>query len=567
MSFITKLWRNEEESKTTPISAEALIDLETRLAAYTDTEVSERVKGPASAIEAHLPVFSGTSGKILVDSGWIHGVDGTFTNNSDGVLPSEKAIKTYVDAGLATKQASLGFTAENVANKSTTTTLGASDTLYPSQKAVKTYADTVKGLIVAFNVKDSTYGAKGDGSTDDATAIQSAINAASTAGGGTVFFPAGTYIVGTTIKVKSNVTLQGVRAASVLKLKNTTNVNVLTVEGYGTTGADNYTVRDLAIDGNKANNLTAGMGFASDGRRIRVERLYIYNCREDGFNHKQTAADINASEGGQDSMAIDVWCWNNTRHGLYINSHDFVLIGCQAIGNTKSGVFIDTLGFACVLTNVHVWGLQEFGFNFLASFDAVNCQSEGASSAMVRCVAGGRWTGGRVFVAGTPTNVPGFEIVENGSRVMISNVEGSNFGTAAMFKFTNASAGSGSQISATNNETGLTVSGTPSGNIKWDIRLRGGATYGAAFVTPTEASATEMEFENLSACKVSGTAEIKKIKASQPGQVLTLIFTSTAKPVDGENLKLKVSEAMTADDTLQLVCDGTNWYEIARSAN
>lgn len=38
---------------------------------------------------------------------------------------------------------------EDVANKSTTTTLGTSDTLYPSQKAVKTYVDTTTGAYVA----------------------------------------------------------------------------------------------------------------------------------------------------------------------------------------------------------------------------------------------------------------------------------------------------------------------------------------------------------------------------------------------------------------------------------
>lgn len=47
------------------------------------------------------------------------------------------AIQTQIDG----KQASLGFTAENVANKSTDNTLGASDTIYPSQKAVKQYVD------------------------------------------------------------------------------------------------------------------------------------------------------------------------------------------------------------------------------------------------------------------------------------------------------------------------------------------------------------------------------------------------------------------------------------------
>lgn len=34
-------------------------------------------------------------------------VDGTFSANSDGLIPSQKAVKTYVDTGLATKQATL----------------------------------------------------------------------------------------------------------------------------------------------------------------------------------------------------------------------------------------------------------------------------------------------------------------------------------------------------------------------------------------------------------------------------------------------------------------------------
>ncbi|MFD0671308.1 glycosyl hydrolase family 28-related protein [Cohnella sp. GCM10027633] len=45
-----------------------------------------------------------------------------------------------------------------------------------------------------FNV--SQYGAKGDGATDDTDAIQKAIDAAYQIGGGIVFFPAGTYVVG-----------------------------------------------------------------------------------------------------------------------------------------------------------------------------------------------------------------------------------------------------------------------------------------------------------------------------------------------------------------------------------
>jgi len=70
--------------------------------------------------------------------------DGTLSGDSDDVIPTEKAVKTYAD----TKEPSLGFTAEDVANKDTDITLSAnSDVKYPSQKAIKAYVDSaVQGL-------------------------------------------------------------------------------------------------------------------------------------------------------------------------------------------------------------------------------------------------------------------------------------------------------------------------------------------------------------------------------------------------------------------------------------
>lgn len=84
--------------------------------------------------------------------------------------------------------------------------------------ATRAYVDGAK---LTFNVRD--YGATGDGTTDDRAAIQSAIDAANTAGGGIVFFPRGTYFVSPTpspaeisgqipqcgLKLYSNITLLG----------------------------------------------------------------------------------------------------------------------------------------------------------------------------------------------------------------------------------------------------------------------------------------------------------------------------------------------------------------------
>lgn len=62
----------------------------------------------------------------------------------------------------------------------------------------------------AFYVNDPTYGAKCDGSTNDATAIQAAINAAQSNGSGTVVIPQGTCIIGSTLTITASfVGIQG----------------------------------------------------------------------------------------------------------------------------------------------------------------------------------------------------------------------------------------------------------------------------------------------------------------------------------------------------------------------
>jgi len=75
--------------------------------------------------------------------------------------------------------------------------------------AISIAANTKSAPVIAadrspYSVTD--FGAKGDGTTLDSNAINSAIAAAATAGGGTVRFPAGTYLTGS-IHLKSNIAL------------------------------------------------------------------------------------------------------------------------------------------------------------------------------------------------------------------------------------------------------------------------------------------------------------------------------------------------------------------------
>jgi hypothetical protein len=63
-------------------------------------------------------------------------------SNVDNTSDVNKPISSATQTALNAKQDSLGFTPENVANKSTDIALGTSNTLYPTQNAVKTYVDS-----------------------------------------------------------------------------------------------------------------------------------------------------------------------------------------------------------------------------------------------------------------------------------------------------------------------------------------------------------------------------------------------------------------------------------------
>ncbi|HEY1179928.1 MAG TPA: glycosyl hydrolase family 28-related protein [Phytomonospora sp.] len=99
-----------------------------------------------------------------------------------------------------------------------------------------------------FNVTD--YNAKGDGTTDDRAAIQAAIDAASAVGGGIVFFPKGTYLLGATLNVPSGILLRGQsRRTSTLKV---TALNTSAVTFLGASAASTVVqtgVAHLALTG------------------------------------------------------------------------------------------------------------------------------------------------------------------------------------------------------------------------------------------------------------------------------------------------------------------------------
>jgi len=99
------------------------------------------------------------------------------------------------------------------------------------------------------------YGATGDGSTDDTTAIKNAI-AAQTGNAfshNVLYFPAGTYLVTKPIEIGSDTYIQGAGMdRTIIKMKNTIGRRTgLCIIGKPTNPVNNVTINDITFDGNK----------------------------------------------------------------------------------------------------------------------------------------------------------------------------------------------------------------------------------------------------------------------------------------------------------------------------
>ena len=118
---------------------------------------------------------------------------------------------------------------------------------------VRTAQDKMREWV---SVKD--FGAVGDGVTNDTAAVQIAVDYLNSIGGGTLFFPAGTYYV-SHINYYAGITFQGVGSGSKLKkIPSTDKFNrMFTTLAAQTFSVDSPLVAwyDLAFDGNSANHI------------------------------------------------------------------------------------------------------------------------------------------------------------------------------------------------------------------------------------------------------------------------------------------------------------------------
>lgn len=171
------------------------------------------------------------------------------------------------------------------------------------------WLSSIIGVFV--NVKDPTYGAVGDGVTDDTAHIQAALTAAGTPKG-IVFFPAGTYRITSKLTVPAGVHLWGAGSEGTsIKMDHATND---TLEYDGTADTGDQEIRGLTIDALQANSGK----FVSLTNTLGPRRVLIVNCVLGAANTPHTGNLVSAGTTGHSVKIKDTYLYPGSSTGINI---------------------------------------------------------------------------------------------------------------------------------------------------------------------------------------------------------------------------------------------------------
>lgn len=356
------------------------------------------VTGPASSVASEIALFDGTTGKLLksatttgiikatsgVIAAAVSGTDyapatsgtsilkgngaGGFSSASGGVdYANASHIHTQSQITGLTTADSPQFTGINIGHASDTTLTRTSAGLL----AVEGNNIHSRGTVGFVSVKE--YGATGDGSTDDTSAINTAA-AAAAAAGKALYVPSGTYIVNAPIVMWNDGVIFGDGPKqSILKAKASTNVGAI-ISG---SSYDGFQIRGIQLNGNDTNSATTSGFYCAGSNKFHVDNLYIYDCSNYGM-------DIDGPDSsytfGMEASITNCCIEKVGYHGInFIGPHDsyfsnIIIIDASQDSNAGfSGLYVgaSTNGR---FVNVHCW--HRSGVTNRVAY-AVDCNGSG----------------------------------------------------------------------------------------------------------------------------------------------------------------------------------------------
>ena len=273
----------------------------------------------------------------------------------------------------------------------------------------------------------STFGAQGDGTTDDTASIQAAINAANAAAGGTVVFPGGNFLITGPLIMYSRIVFRGagIRATVIKKGPRAFAYPMLVSPGFdppvgNPTPIATWSLQNISFDGNRdAGALGNGVQIYSNG--YSMFNVMIYNCSGRGLF---SACSLEEPANGLpfEAQLVNVWIHHCTTGGIWWDgpkdSHwvNMVVYSCGppvSNGSTTRGVEVHNRSHGLRVTNGHVWGLNH-AIAWYVDCDGpslMNCTGEGAEQAQLVVVGNDSIiVGGKYFAARTGNQTVGIEI-------------------------------------------------------------------------------------------------------------------------------------------------------------
>jgi hypothetical protein len=267
------------------------------------------------------------------------------------------------------------------------------------------------------SVKD--FGAVGDGVTDDTAAIQAAVNAVVAAGGGTLYFPSGKYLIGTTVSIgTSGVWLEGagsgeggtwivngtLNAAAIQFGNGSTFIfhNGISRIFFGQKSGTTPVAGNCGVKFNKTSNLIVndiliapypialydGIVFSGVGQS-QVSNIKVQGCLNNGVVLGNDCFDVYFTQSRSDSNANNGWDIKYS-NGLYFTN-------CTAYSNNVNAWNVGSSGGAPYITNNLFFvncvgdtsGNDNWYIESINSFYLANCWASSQKSKTVNTNAAG----------------------------------------------------------------------------------------------------------------------------------------------------------------------------------
>lgn len=267
----------------------------------------------------------------------------------------------------------------------------------------------------AVNVK--WFGAKGDGATDDTAAVEGARDTLAAE----VFFPAGTYVVS---QVFHNVDHQSWRGEgkgkTTITKANGDALHVIWIDG----GTDGASLRDLTVDGNRANNDSSGASVVPDVYAIEAINLTFDNVEFKNADYYNLYLDGCHQADGKYQHRITDCSFSNFRFGGIGLSYSNASTG-QATGNTliDNCDFIDNINPAGGSSSC-IWAVQDVlgAVPGPRSVQISNCRAQNIVDSLLICNAfdGITVTGCVASVAGAMVYTGSGGVTPRGQNLVIT---------------------------------------------------------------------------------------------------------------------------------------------------